>query len=82
MNTITTELKIICIKQYTIHSSLVHMKRKNNPCTGLLQEHTVPGDRGCQVSRQLAHEGGEVVSPTHRPPLLQDIFPVLITVTG
>jgi len=25
------------------------------------------------ISRQLAHEGGKVVSPTHRPPLPQDI---------
>jgi len=58
------------------------MKRKNNPCTGLLQEHRVPGDRGSQISRQSAHEGGEGVSPTHWPPLLQDIFLVLITVRG
>ena len=30
----------------------------------------VPGGRGSQISRQSAHEGGEVVTPTHRPPLL------------
>jgi hypothetical protein len=29
----------------------------------------VPGGLGYQVSRQLAHEGGKVVSPMHRPPL-------------
>jgi len=29
-----------------------------------------------------AHEGGTVVSPTHRPPLPQEIFLVLISVTG
>jgi hypothetical protein len=29
----------------------------------------VPGGRDSQISRQSAHEGGKVVSPTHRPPL-------------
>jgi len=29
---------------------------------------SVPGGCGSQISRQLAHEGGKVVSPTHRPP--------------
>jgi hypothetical protein len=41
----------------------------------------VPGGWGSQISRQSAHEGGKVVSPTHRPPLrLQEIFLVLISV--
>ena len=29
----------------------------------------VPGGSGSQISRQSTHEGGKVVSPTHRPPL-------------
>jgi hypothetical protein len=28
-----------------------------------------PAGRGSQVFKQSAHEGGKVVSPTHRPPL-------------
>jgi len=29
----------------------------------------VPGGSGSQISRQSAHEGGKVVSPTHQLPL-------------
>ena len=44
---------------------------------------SVPGGSGSHISRQSAHEGGMVVSPTHRPPLPpQEIFPVLVSVRG
>jgi hypothetical protein len=42
----------------------------------------VPGVWGSQILRQFVHEGGKIVSPTHRPPLPQEIFLVLISVTG
>jgi hypothetical protein len=41
-----------------------------------------PGSWGSQISRHSVHEGGKVVSPTHRPPLLSpsDIFLALMSV--
>jgi len=46
----------------------------------------VPGGWGLEISRQLAREGGKVVSPTHWPPLPPppppEIFLVLISVRG
>jgi hypothetical protein len=43
----------------------------------------VPGGSGYQISKQSAHEGVKVISPTHRPPLPnQEIFLILISVTG
>jgi hypothetical protein len=35
----------------------------------------VPGGWGSQILRQTAHKSGEVVSPTHRPPLLPGNIP-------
>jgi len=53
------------------------------------QSHYRPGQAlrvsrvwGSQISRQSAHEGGKVVSPTHRPPLPQEIFLALLSVRG
>ena len=47
------------------------------------QAQRVAGGWASQISRQSAHEGGKVVSPTHRPSLPpQEIFLVLISVRG
>jgi len=35
----------------------------------------VPGGRASQISRQSAHKGSKVVSPTHRPPLPPENIP-------
>jgi hypothetical protein len=42
----------------------------------------VQGDWDSQISRQSAHGGAKVVSPTHWPSLPQQIFLVLISVRG
>jgi hypothetical protein len=42
----------------------------------------VPGGLGSQISWHSAREGGEVVSPTHRPPLPPEMFLVLIFTRG
>jgi hypothetical protein len=40
-----------------------------------LQATRLPGSGGSQILRQSAHEGGWVVSPTHRPPLTPGNIP-------
>ena len=47
-----------------------------------LQAWTVPGGWGTHISWQSAHEGGKVVSPTHRPLLPPGNILVLISVRG
>ena len=43
---------------------------------------SVPGGLGSQIFMTSAHEGGEVVSLTHRPPLPPGMFLVLIFTRG
>ena len=57
------------------------LKVKESPNrTGVAQR--VPGGLGSQISWHSAHEGGEVVSLTRRPPLPPGMFLVLIFTRG
>jgi hypothetical protein len=61
---------------------LIIFTKESDPCTGLLQTQRVQGGWGSQILRQLAPEGGKVVSPTHRLPCPQEIFLVCISLRG
>jgi hypothetical protein len=58
--------KISCVWKYECRKALKKLSRYR-PGGAL----GVPGGRGSRISRQSAHEGGKVVSPTHRPSLPQ-----------
>jgi hypothetical protein len=69
-------------KRHLEHEATVLRYGKGKGKTIPLQALKVPGGRGSKISTQSAYEGGKVVSPTHRPPLLHKIFLVLISVSG
>jgi hypothetical protein len=48
---------------------LWQLERQSYPTTGLHRPLVVQEVKAPKISRQSAHEGGKVVSPTHRPPL-------------
>jgi hypothetical protein len=53
----------------SLPASLRKRKVKQSPITGLYRPWRVPGGWDSQILIHSAHEGGKVVSPTHRPPL-------------
>ena len=77
-------VKMVCT-QYTNNTYILCiLTQKSCIHYGPGQSLRVPGRCGSQISRQSTHEGGKVVSPTHRPPLPppQEIFLVPISVRG
>ena len=66
---------------YDINVCLVpHIVKESHNRPDVAQR--VPGGLGSQISWRSAHEGGEVVSLTHRPPLPPGMFLVLIFTRG
>ena len=72
---------LISKKKLLSMSVASYMSRVKQSHYRLGQTLRIPGGWGSQISRQSAHEGVKVVTPTHRPPLTpREIFLVLIFV--
>ena len=71
-------IRIFQIKIYWATFCVKLKESRNRPSVA----QRVPGGLGSQISWHSAHEGGEVVSLTHRPPLPSGMFLVLIFTRG
>ena len=72
--------KICVLYNSGLSIALVVKVKESRNRPGVAQN--VPGSLGSQISLYSAHEGGEVVSLTHRPPLPPRMFLVLIFTRG
>jgi len=84
INRFTYKYFFFCwILPFTLYMSTVSKQKLKQSHYRPAQAQRVPGGWGSQIALQSAHEGGKVVSPTHRPSLPpQEIFLVLISVRG
>jgi hypothetical protein len=72
-----------CLAFFSVTEITTQVKKLKQSLFRPIQDLRVPGGWDSQISTQSAHEGGKVVSPTHRPPLFpQEIFLVHESVTG
>jgi hypothetical protein len=75
---IENNVQYIIIIIIAIYYTVMVKESRNRP--GEAQR--VPGGLGSHISSRSAHEGGEIVSLTHRPPFLPGNVPVLIFTRG
>ena len=58
---------VLCLDYFFLVKVKVKVKQS---LYRLIQAQRLPRGRDCHISTQSAQEGGKVVSPAHRPPLL------------
>ena len=62
-------LYLLFISYASLNLSVGYVRCKSNPNAGLDRPFGLQDVEASKISRHSAHEGGKIVSPTHRPPL-------------